>query len=185
MSIDAPVGRPKAASDPRRPKRKRKGAKRGFFRRYWWAFVAAPLLFGVVVLVALFIAYERLQLPQTLPPIQSTILYDRHGTQLAVLHGTVDRTVVPLSQMSPDIQHAVIATEDHGFYSHPAIDPLAILRAAWTNIVRHHVVEGASTITEQLVKNVYAGTTVTQPDEVLTCYREAVSKLRCAVKQAQ
>ena len=165
MSSDTSARPDEAKHAPKhaRPK-KQEPKRRGFFRRFWWVFVAVPLLLGVLVFVALFIAYERTQLPQTLPPIQSTYLYDRNGHILAQLHGAVDRTVIPLSQMSKTIQDAVVATEDHGFYSHPAIDPVGILRAAWTNIVRRRAVQGGSTLTEQLVKQVYAGTYVKQPD---------------------
>jgi penicillin-binding protein 1A len=146
------------------PQKKLETPKKGFFRRFWWAFVATPALLVLLVLGALVIAYQRVALPQTLPPIQSTYLYDRNGHVLAQLHGAVDRTVIPLSDMSTNIQNAVIATEDHGFFSHPAIDPVGILRAAWTNIVRGRTVQGGSTLTEQLVKNVYAGSYVRQPD---------------------
>ena len=52
---------------------------------------------------------------------------------------------------------AVIATEDHDFYNHPGVDVGGILRAAYTDVVKRSTVQGASTITEQLVKNVYAG----------------------------
>ena len=162
MTITAPSGQTRAKHVPKHAPGKRK--KKGFFRRFWWVFLAVPALLGLCLFVALFIAYQKVQLPQTLPAIQSTLLLDRNGKPLASLHGSVDRTVIPLSKMSKNIQDAVISVEDHGFYSHPAVDPLGILRAAWTNLVRHQVVQGASTITEQLVKNVYAGTSVTQPD---------------------
>jgi penicillin-binding protein 1A len=162
VSISAPAGRAKAKHVPKHTPGN--GKNKGFFRRFWWVFIVVPLLLGMSMFVALFIAYQRVQLPQTLPAIQSTLLLDRNGKPLASLHGSVDRTVIPLSKMSKNVQNAVIAVEDHGFYSHPAIDPIGILRAAWTNLIRHQVVQGASTITEQLVKNVYAGSTVAQPD---------------------
>ncbi len=55
------------------------------------------------------------------------------------------------------LRDAVVAVEDHGFYDHPGIDPVGILRAAWTDLVKHDTVQGGSTITQQLVKQVYAG----------------------------
>jgi penicillin-binding protein 1A len=148
----------------KKKKQEKDPTKKGFFRRFWWVFVAVPLALLLLTIGVLAIAYQRIQLPKTLPPIQSTFLYDRHGKVLSSLHGSVDRTIVPLSRMSKNIQDAVIATEDHGFYSHPAIDPIAILRAGWTDIVRRKTVQGGSTLTEQLVKTVYAGTYVSLPD---------------------
>ena len=109
----------------------------------------------VVVLAAgggLVYAYSQIELPKTLPPIQSTFMYDRNGSLLASIHGAVDRTIIPFDQMPESLRDAVIAVEDHGFYDHPGIDPVGILRAAWTDLVKHETVQGGSTITQQLVK---------------------------------
>ena len=119
---------------------------------------------------ALYVAYARIKLPNTLPPIRTTYLYDRNGDQISTLHGAVDRTVIPLSKMSPNIIHAVIATEDHGFYSHPGVDVTGILRAAYTDLIKREPAQGASTITEQLVKNVYAGSYEVDPESGLRVY---------------
>ena len=70
--------------------------KKGFFRRYWWVFVATPLAFMLAAFGALYVAYRQIELPDTLPPIQTTYLYDRNGNVLTTLHGAVDRTIVPL-----------------------------------------------------------------------------------------
>ena len=86
-------------------------------------------------LSALYVAYARIQLPNTVPPIRTTYLYDRNGHQISTLHGAVDRTLIHLSQMSPNIIHAVVATEDHDFYNHPGVDVTGILRAAYTDLV--------------------------------------------------
>jgi membrane peptidoglycan carboxypeptidase len=127
-----------------------------------------PVIFGLLVFLGLYIAYARLTLPETLPPIQTTYVYDRNGHLLTKLHGVVNRTEVPLSQISAAMKEAVIATEDHDFYNHPGVDVPGIIRAAYTDIVERDVVQGASTITEQLVKNVYAGTYSTDEDGVQT-----------------
>ena len=118
--------------------------------------------------IGLYVAYARIRLPQTLPPIQTTYIYDRSGHLLTTLHGSVDRTIVPLSQISPHMIDAVIATEDHDFYNHPGVDVGGILRAAYTDIVKRDTVQGASTLTEQLVKNVYAGSYATDDNGVQT-----------------
>ena len=66
--------------------------------------------------------------------------------------------------MPHHFQHAIVAVEDKDFYNHGGIDPLGIVRAAWTDLVEREVVQGGSTITQQLVKNVYAGEYVTDPE---------------------
>jgi penicillin-binding protein 1A len=161
-SSSAPSGRTDGARPDGAEKR-----KRSFLRRRWWVFVlVAPVTVMALVVVGLFVAYARIQLPETLPPIQTTHLYDRNGDQITTLHGTVDRTEVPLDQISKHLTDAVIATEDHDFYNHPGVDVVGIARAAYTDLIKRGTVQGASTITEQLVKNVYAGSYTTDENGV-------------------
>jgi penicillin-binding protein 1A len=141
--------------------------KKSFLRRRWWLLVLlTPFVLMLFAGVGLYIAYARIKLPEALPPIQTTYLYDRNGHLLTTLHGSVDRTVVPLAQISPHLRDAVIATEDHDFYNHPGVDVGGIMRAAFTDLIKRQTVQGASTITEQLVKNVYAGSYTTDADGV-------------------
>ena len=65
---------------------------------------------------------------------------------------------VPLSQISPDMQHAVIAAEDERFYQHHGFDWHAIEIAAEDDMQGGHRIRGGSTITQQLVKNLFFGT---------------------------
>jgi 1A family penicillin-binding protein len=131
--------------------------KRGFFRRWWWAFVLPP----VVVLLALggtvWYVYANTSIPPEPPPKQTTFLYDRNGKLIATLHSEVNRVVVPLTDMSPDLQHAVIAVEDRDFYNHGGVSFWSIIRAGWQDVVHRGIVQGGSTITQQYVKNVYTG----------------------------
>ena len=62
---------------------------------------------------------------------------------------------VTVDQMSPELQQAVLAIEDNRFYSHHGFDPEAIMRAALVNLQYGQIEEGASTITQQLVKNMF------------------------------
>src|SRR6202163_2626098 len=57
--------------------------------------------------------------------------------------------------MSPYLPKAVIATEDRRFYSHFGVDPIGLVRAAFANLSAGHVVQGGSTITQQLAKNLF------------------------------
>ncbi|MDP8254681.1 MAG: PBP1A family penicillin-binding protein [Candidatus Alcyoniella australis] len=66
-----------------------------------------------------------------------------------------DREVVRLDQISPYLINAVIAVEDHRFYKHYGISPLSLARAMLANLRAGRVVQGGSTITQQLVKNFY------------------------------
>ena len=147
-----------------RTSRKRKPGIKGFLRKWWWAFVAVPLVGVLGVLGTLYYLYTQLELPSTPPPLQTTYVYDRDGNLLTTLHASVDRTIVPIDEMPVSLRNAVIAAEDKGFYEHPGIDPIGIVRAAWTDLVARDTVQGGSTITQQVVKNVYAGTYETDPE---------------------
>ncbi len=85
---------------------------------------------------------------------ESTQIFDRSGeTELYAIHGDEQRTVVSLDEIPKNAINATIAVEDNNFYSHFGIDFRAIARAAWTNLRQRKIKEGASTITQQLVKN--------------------------------
>lgn len=62
---------------------------------------------------------------------------------------------VKIDELPDFYLNAVIAAEDHRFYSHGALDPIAIGRAIWTNVKSFELREGGSTITQQVAKNVY------------------------------
>ena len=145
--------------------------KRGFFRRFWWIFVAVPLLGVLGVLGTLYYVYLHLELPTAPPPLQTTYVYDSRGNLLTTLHASVNRTIVPFDEISKNLRDAVIAAEDQNFYSNPGFDPIGIMRAAWNDLVAHEVVQGGSTITQQLVKTVYAGHYVKDPETGQTSYQ--------------
>ena len=83
---------------------------------------------------------------------KSTVLANDGTTVLATFY-LENRIAVPLGQVAPIMQDAVIATEDKRFYSHGGIDPTGMLRAAAKDALTSNV-EGASTLTQQYVKNV-------------------------------
>lgn len=85
---------------------------------------------------------------------ESTKIYDRTGKVLLYdLHDNVKRTIVPLADISPYIQHATVAIEDDNFYNHGGIQFTSIVRAVLANIGTGGYGQGGSTITQQVVKN--------------------------------
>ena len=65
------------------------------------------------------------------------------------------RRLVPLSDIPPSFIHAVLAAEDHRFYEHHGIDVVRTAKAAWIDFTTGHVVQGGSTLTQQLMKNFF------------------------------
>nr|WP_083853563.1 penicillin-binding protein 1A [Synechococcus sp. PCC 6312] len=88
-------------------------------------------------------------------PSETTHIYDVNGTLLLSLHDEENREVVPLNEISPHLIRAVIAFEDSHFYQHHGINPVGIGRALVTNLTAGRTMEGGSTLTMQLVKNLF------------------------------
>ncbi len=80
-------------------------------------------------------------------------VYDSKGNLIAVLSDSNYRIPVPLSQIPPVVIHAVLDVEDNTFYSSGPVDLRGILRALRTDLLSGGIVQGGSTITQQLVKN--------------------------------
>jgi 1A family penicillin-binding protein len=85
------------------------------------------------------------------PRAQASIVYDRDGRQ-AFTFFVEQRIDVPLDRVSPAMIDAIVAVEDRRFYSHRGVDPVRIAGAAWRNFRAHRIVEGGSTITQQLAR---------------------------------
>src|SRR5213083_1601484 len=88
---------------------------------------------------------------ETLQPIQGTKIYDDNDEPMTELH-VERRILVPLAQIPQSLRDAILATEDRRFYSHWGIDPIGVARAVIQNYRRGRIVEGGSTITQQLTK---------------------------------
>jgi penicillin-binding protein 1A len=95
---------------------------------------------------------------QALPLAQTSFLYASDGSLITELHAGEDRVVLPMAQMPASIRDAVVAIEDKRFYYHHGVDLRAIVRAAYADVSAGEIVEGGSTITQQLVKQLYVGT---------------------------
>ncbi|MEG3932197.1 MULTISPECIES: transglycosylase domain-containing protein [unclassified Microcoleus] len=109
-------------------------------------------------LVGLAISFRNLpdvRILQTYSPTETTHIYDINGKPLASIHDEANRDVVPLDQISPNLKRAVLAIEDSNFFTHKGINPGGIARALIVNLEKGRTVEGGSTMTMQLVKNLF------------------------------
>ncbi|HEY0139325.1 MAG TPA: PBP1A family penicillin-binding protein [Thermoanaerobaculia bacterium] len=87
-------------------------------------------------------------------PAIITRIYDRTGVPFAE-YSIQKRIVIPKREMAQNFVNAVIATEDSEFYKHGGVDPKAIVRAALKDIIERRRAQGASTLTQQLAKQVF------------------------------
>ncbi len=115
-------------------------------------------LTGALVLAGLFAYYGRAlpdvhSLRSRWNPPQTTRVLARDGSVLAELF-VERRTVVPLEALPEDLVKALLAAEDAEFYAHRGLDWPGMVRALWVNVRRGTLAQGASTITQQVVKNV-------------------------------
>jgi penicillin-binding protein 1A len=83
----------------------------------------------------------------------NTTIFASDGSKLGVVQSDVAREPVSIERIPKSLQHATVAIEDERFYEHGGIDPEAIARAALKNLEAGKTVEGGSTITQQLVRN--------------------------------
>lgn len=116
------------------------------------------LSLGVFLLIII-IAAKDLPDPEffdTRQIIQSTKIFDRTDKILLYeVYGEEKRTIIPFSEIPDNVKHATISIEDVDFYNHHAFDWRSIARALLTNIRHGRIVQGGSTITQQLAKNVF------------------------------
>ncbi|MGW7415773.1 transglycosylase domain-containing protein, partial [Streptomyces sp. NPDC054863] len=141
----------KKGKKPKRPKRK------GWRRLIptWRMLLAAFLLVALLLCGAFMAGYMMVKIPKAndTATAQSNVYLYADGTPLA-RDGEVNRENVKLAQVPKAVQHSVLAAEDRGFYSEPAVDPQAMIRAAWNTLTGKGKQSG-STITQQYVKNYY------------------------------
>src|SRR5713226_6629861 len=139
-------------------------SKRATLRRRRWIRWAIMAVLVVVVVTGLGVAASAVWvltiLPGSLPSVsqlerfdasEGTKVYDDNDELITEFH--VERRIfVPLAQIPKALREAIIATEDARFYSHYGVDPMGIARAVYQNFRRGRIVEGGSTITQQLAK---------------------------------
>ncbi len=130
-----------------------------FVRRFNIFFYLAITLAGLGALLTAGLFFIALRdLPQVPDPLGRIIetppteIFAATGERLMLIGG---REVVPLNRISPDFIEAVLATEDHRFWEHHGLDKLRTLKAMWITLFERGKIQGASTITQQLAKNLF------------------------------
>ena len=128
----------------------------------------AFVLIGVLAVAAWVIdVYNSAPSLASLQPItRGTVskVYAADGSLLGVIHSDTIRQPVSSARIPQDLKDATVAIEDRRFYSHGGIDPSAIIRAGWEDLLAGgKPVEGGSTITQQLVRNLY----IANPEETV------------------
>ena len=148
-----------ADGDPGTPRTQAAGKpKRTGWRRIipTWRMTLGGFVIVVLLLVGgFFLGYSLVQIPpaNALATKQANVYLYADGSVIA-RDGEVNRENVTLPQISKDAQHAILAAEDRDFYTESAIDPKAMVRAAWNTALGKGKQSG-STITQQYVKNYY------------------------------
>ncbi|HHK73718.1 MAG TPA: penicillin-binding protein, partial [Rhizobiales bacterium] len=144
----------------RKPRRKARRKSPGVFAilkklTYWSTVAGLWLGLGFAGLMAYYALSlpgpDKLKVPQRAPSI---LILDRHGGELA-RRGAYRGNALRIEEMPPYLLQAVISTEDRRFYSHFGVDPLGLARAVFANLFAGRIVQGGSTISQQLAKNLF------------------------------
>jgi 1A family penicillin-binding protein len=107
------------------------------------------------ICIVFFLLYLRTQSLPLAVVSQTSYILDTHGDIIDALSDGHNRQVVKLDQIAPSLIQATLAIEDHRFYDHYGIDFRGLARAITVNVRSRAKVQGASTITQQLARNLY------------------------------
>lgn len=133
--------------EPARPARRRRR-----FRVRWMLAGACAVALGLFLYEIDVVHWQKLDPVRLTRLAQTSRLYDREGSLVTVLRGPENRTVVRLSQVPQHVRDAFIAAEDLRFYSHNGFDLVRIFGSVVANLRAQSYAQGASTISQQLVK---------------------------------
>lgn len=149
---------------------RRRRARPTLKRKVLAALVAVAVLIAVGAGIAASWAihvYDSAPPLSSLKPVQkgrSSAIYASDGSLIGFIRSSNIRQPIPSSAMPQNLKEATVAIEDRNFYHHGGIDPAGIARAAWKDLLAGgKPVQGASTITQQLVRNLY----IQNPEETI------------------
>ena len=163
-------------------KQRAKNAKGGRGKK-WAKWLGLTALVGfLLVVIAFFVAYATIDAPKPndLANAQASIIYYADGKTELDRISTVNREMVPLSQVPKDVQHSFLAAEDRNFYSNSGISPTGIARGAWETL-RGGTKQSGSTITQQYVKNYF----LTQDQTLSRKLKEIVISIKIGKQESK
>jgi penicillin-binding protein 1A len=151
--------------------RRRRRRSRGSGRKKLLLALGLPLalagigvIAGAVWLVSIYNSAPSLASLRPITKGAVSKVYAADGSLIGVIHSDKIRQPIASPQIPQDLKDATVAIEDRRFYSHGGIDPSAIIRAGWEDLTAGgKPVEGGSTITQQLVRNLY----IADPEDTL------------------
>jgi 1A family penicillin-binding protein len=132
---------------------------RGLSRRDWLLTAAGTVAVVCIVMVTVWSGRHAWAIFKLNRGVGDTTFYDAAGRPWFRLDE--QRRDVPLDQISTYFKDAVIAIEDHRYYLHPGVDPIALSRAAFSNLRSDGGTQGGSTITQQLARTLFLSNTRT------------------------
>ena len=124
----------------------------------WLGYAVIAAVWGTLALAAMLLWFAR-DLPRPEAALDaarrpSLALEDRSGRVFATF-GDIVGEPLRLADLPPALPAAAVAVEDRRFWQHPGVDPIGLGRALWVNLTSGHVVQGGSTITQQVAKNLF------------------------------
>ena len=138
-------------------KKKKHGKKRGGCLKVFLIIIGILILIAAGLAIGVYITIIKsaptLNTSDIVPSNYTSIIYDNNGTEIDKLHGDENREYVTFDLIPDDLKNAVISIEDERFYEHNGIDIKGIMRALVIDIKERNFSQGASTITQQLIKN--------------------------------
>ena len=146
--------------------KKNKVSEKGFVGRLFWclkwvvrlavivffSLIFACLGAGLGIYICVIRDAPALEILSIQPDAYTSFVYDKDGSKIDEFHGEENRIYVTLDKIPEDMQNAFIAIEDERFYKHNGVDLKGIARAAYSTLSGTEV-QGASTLTQQLIKN--------------------------------
>jgi penicillin-binding protein 1A len=154
----------------RRTRRRRRRSHSSIWKKL---LIPVAVLAGALAIAGGFALSWAVDVYQSAPPLsslkpvqkgRSSAIYAADGSLIGFIRASSIREPVPSKALPQSLKYATVAIEDRNFFNHGAIDPAGIARAAWKDVLAGgKPVQGASTITQQLVRNLY----IRDPEETI------------------